>query len=197
MGFLNLFKRNKIGGVIGDLGLQEFYVSLSDSEQEFMAKALAPEFQLGTDFKPSDLIKGTKTWGNDVSSFLIYMGRASSDKALAIRFYKEAFNHPMDTPTRHLLRQNLAETYYSNGDLELCEQECLRDIAEIDDYINERVMRKAKIYTFKRLAILYEKQGRIAEAIAVSEKALSYGQHDGTKGGYEKRIEKLRRKILQ
>ncbi len=49
--------------------------------------------------------------------------------------------------------------------------------------------------SFKRLAIIYEQQNKLNEAIEVCEKAISYSLDDGTKGGFEGRIEKLNRKI--
>ncbi|MFB5197589.1 hypothetical protein ACE198_22220 [Neobacillus sp. KR4-4] len=51
------------------------------------------------------------------------------------------------------------------------------------------------IPSFKQLAIFYEKQGNYQKAIEISEKALSYGLEDKTKGGYAARIEKLKKKM--
>jgi hypothetical protein len=51
------------------------------------------------------------------------------------------------------------------------------------------------IPSFKQLAIFYEKQGNYQKAIEISEKALSYGLEDNTKGGYAARIEKLKKKM--
>lgn len=48
--------------------------------------------------------------------------------------------------------------------------------------------------SFQRLAIIYENQGRYAEAIEVCNLALSYGLKDNTKGSFEGRIEKLKKK---
>lgn len=49
--------------------------------------------------------------------------------------------------------------------------------------------------SFKRLAIIYEKQGRFNDAIKISELGLSYGLNDGTKGGFIARIERIKKKM--
>lgn len=49
--------------------------------------------------------------------------------------------------------------------------------------------------SFQRLSIIYENQGKYLEAIEVCKLALSYGLIDNTKGGFESRIEKLKKKM--
>ena len=50
---------------------------------------------------------------------------------------------------------------------------------------------------FKRLAILYEKEGNIHQAITVCHHALSFGfSDDGTKGGIQGRLDKLMKKVI-
>lgn len=49
---------------------------------------------------------------------------------------------------------------------------------------------------FKRLAIIYEKQGKYSEAIEICDKAICFGQiSDGTDGGFKARKEKLISKL--
>lgn len=48
--------------------------------------------------------------------------------------------------------------------------------------------------SFKQLTIIYEKQGRFAEALTTAQLAESYGLRDGTKGGYSGRIARLEKK---
>jgi tetratricopeptide (TPR) repeat protein len=48
---------------------------------------------------------------------------------------------------------------------------------------------------FARLAIELEHMGKYREAIAVCEHAISLGQSDNTKGGFQGRIEKLQKKL--
>ena len=52
-----------------------------------------------------------------------------------------------------------------------------------------------RIPAFKRLAIIYERQDRYEEALAVCDQALDIGTTDGTKGGFEGRKERLRKKM--
>lgn len=52
------------------------------------------------------------------------------------------------------------------------------------------------IPSFKRLAIIYEDQGKYKEAIEVCKLALEYGLDDGTQGGFKGRIQRLERKII-
>ena len=51
------------------------------------------------------------------------------------------------------------------------------------------------ISSFRRLAIVYEQQGKIEDAIKVCKLAISYGLSDSTKTGYEGRLAKLQRKL--
>jgi hypothetical protein len=53
---------------------------------------------------------------------------------------------------------------------------------------------KDEVPSFKRLAIIFESEKKYNEAIKVSKLALKYGLSDGTKGGYEGRINKLQEK---
>ena len=52
-----------------------------------------------------------------------------------------------------------------------------------------------RIPSFKRLAIIYEKQERYEEALDVCDQALEIGTTDGTKGGFEGRKERIRKMI--
>lgn len=49
--------------------------------------------------------------------------------------------------------------------------------------------------SFKQLAIIYEKQGRYAEALDVAKSARTYGLSDRTQGDYAGRIDRLKRKL--
>jgi len=63
------------------------------------------------------------------------------------------------------------------------------------------ILKKAKnvefllhVPSFQRLAIIYEQQGKYGEAIDICKLALNYGLHDGTKGGFKGRIDRLKKK---
>lgn len=52
-----------------------------------------------------------------------------------------------------------------------------------------------RVPSFERLAIIYEQQGLYQEAIGVCELARQYRLEDGTKGGFEGRLKRLRKKM--
>ena len=53
----------------------------------------------------------------------------------------------------------------------------------------------ATVLPFKRLAVIYEKEGDIFRAITICDHALSFGyEDDGTKAGMKGRLEKLMKK---
>lgn len=65
--------------------------------------------------------------------------------------------------------------------LETCETLCQEDIALHLDVLKTR---KGFVYSFKRLAILLEKQGLYEDAIAMCDRALNLNLDDKTQGGY-------------
>lgn len=54
-----------------------------------------------------------------------------------------------------------------------------------------------RIPSFERLAIIYEKQGKYAEAIKVCELAIKYELKDSTKGNFSSRLMRLEKKIIE
>jgi len=51
-----------------------------------------------------------------------------------------------------------------------------------------------RVTTFQKYATLLTEQGQYERAIEVCEIAISHGLHDGTKGGYEGRMDKIKKK---
>jgi len=62
--------------------------------------------------------------------------------------------------------------------------------------VYKRLLSKFPEYerTYKRLAIMYERLGRYKEAIEICSNAINLSLEDGTKGGFEGRIERIRKK---
>tara|TARA_R110002111_G_scaffold256979_4_gene324804 strand:+ start:8009 stop:8530 length:522 start_codon:yes stop_codon:yes gene_type:complete len=54
-----------------------------------------------------------------------------------------------------------------------------------------------RISTFQQYATVLTEDGNYEKAISVCEKALEYGVHDGTKSGFEGRIARIRKKVVQ
>ena len=114
--------------------------------------------------------------------------------------------------TKHFLLNKLIDYYYGlreqqNDALEVCISYCEESIEmtpkvlkqmeyehkEIFEYDHDFV--PPSIPAFKRLAIIYENQGNYDKAINVCQKAIDLGLKDGTKSGFEGRIERLKKKI--
>ena len=68
------------------------------------------------------------------------------------------------------------------------------DIEIADEFVAE-FGEVPRIPSFKRLAIIYEKQDQYADAIAVCDRALESGTTDGTNGGFEGRNNRLRKQL--
>ena len=111
--------------------------------------------------------------------------------------------------------------------LKKCIEYCKEDIKYLDDFLNaytrdeeERKKRLKenspnwendpllkqslsqgviypRIPSVERLAIIYEKKGKIEEAIKICEIALKYELRDSTKGGFVKRKERLEKKLTK
>lgn len=199
MGIFDIFKsEGKIGGMIAQLGLQELYKRLSESQKQAMRDMLDHPYQLGTNYTSKDLISGTNKWLDSSVQFLSNTAGHAKNHEDKIFFFNEAFKQNPTHIETHFLRQSFAEFYYSIGEYEKCEQLCLDDITDYNKYVRYLKQKDnsiARVTSFHRLAIMYEKQGRYNEAINISKQALKKKQHDGTKNGYEGRIEKLQRKL--
>ena len=186
---LSIFKK-KPGGIIRHLALEDFYSTLSSAEIEEIKDSLALPYQLSNrSYVRDDFDKGNRTYSGSASQFLESLSEGLSSD-LRKRVLIEAIKRATNSADKHFPRTKLAEMAYKAGDFEECERYCLDVINELDLI----TFKDARVVAFSRLAIMYEKQGRIQDALSISEQALKIGQHDKTKGGYEGRIEKLKRK---
>lgn len=195
MSIFNLFKR-KVGGVIAYLQLEDFYATLSDSDKQEIRDSLSHPYQLGTrKYVAKDLDSGSTAYIGDRCSFLYSMAPGTNDN-LKERLLLESLKYAKNVSDRHHSRQTLTELYYKQERFDDCERYCLDVISEAASFLrHDKAVSSANIPVFKRLAIMYEKQGRYVEAIEISKKALKLKQTDGTKGGYDGRIERLRKKM--
>jgi hypothetical protein len=78
--------------------------------------------------------------------------------------------------------------------LEQCETLCQQDIALHLDVLKTR---SGFVYSFKRLAILLEKQGLYEDAIAMCDRAINLNLNDKTQGGYNGRKERIQKRQNQ
>ena len=103
----------------------------------------------------------------------------------------------------HFFLQTSADNYYKQKDvnpeaLDRAIEFCKEDIALFPNISKEMIKEYGsvpRISTFQTLAMAYEKKQMYSEAIEMCQIALNYGQQDTTKGGYEGRIEKLKKKL--
>lgn len=202
--FGSLF-RKKVGGLIGCLGLEEFWLSCSDAEKKALNRYNQGGLSTG---KPLPLDEGTLTTSQTQLGFLSAMiGWAESDKnyPLADKIIEAGMKAPIDSGNlldAHYFWQNAAECYYKQRDerddaISRTIEMCQTDIDMFPKY--SKPMKKEfgdipRITTFSRLIIVYEKLGRIDDAIKVCKLALKYKLKDNTKGGYEERLKKLEAK---
>lgn len=201
-------QEKKLQGIIGYLGLEDLWYSLTEEEQEILTR-YESSFCYENKEKFS-LIKGDGSTARTCLDFILHnLSMASSEKqcglADKIIFYAEN-NHiwKEDILNAHFYREVIAEYYYKLRDerenaIELSIKFCLEDINNFNlyskKYFHVFSYTVPFIRTFYRLMIIYEKQGRYEEAIKYCEMAIKYGLEDNTKGGYKARLERLNKKL--
>lgn len=204
-----LFRNNKkIGGIIGLLGLEELYNELNEDEQIALQCYEECRNSEGASYNnKSKLIYGNMTTSMSHLQFIeVNVAWACSEKkydlANKLIRYGQQYCGKDDLLNEHFYLQGAAECFYKQRNtltnaLELVEQYCRRDIELFPKYrepIIQKFHEMPRILTFQRLAILYEKNEEFEKAIAICEMALEYGLEDGTKGGYEGRLLRLKSK---
>lgn len=116
--------------------------------------------------------------------------------------------------SQHFEYNQLIEVHYKERNknakaIDQCIRFCLADIQSIDKFVQawleeERILGKQPrriphIPSFERLAIIYEKQGKLEDAIKICEQAIQLGLDDEKKcyspSDFGKRIEKLKTKL--
>lgn len=104
---------------------------------------------------------------------------------------------------RHFLLLSIVEeTYKNRTDAEM--RELCKKISELHIVEFPRIAPALKkemdgelpfVPTFQKFSTLLTEDGEFEKAIEVCEAAISFGLRDGTKGGFEARIEKIKKKI--
>lgn len=104
---------------------------------------------------------------------------------------------------RHFLLMGIVSATYKRRKEDprsraLCEQFARRHVAEFPNFVEplrELVGGQLpRVSTFKHLATILTEAGDHEGAIEICELALRYDLHDGTQGGFEGRIERIRKK---
>jgi len=198
---LDLFRSGpSVPDFIVGVGLEEWYTNLSDEQQQ---KLHEYSTFFGTGGEKNLLDKGTRETSQSAQEYLKGVGSTAAsekDYEFAEMVLLEALDREDASATStHFTYNELIDVYYKQRDdredaIKKCIQYCKKDIEIADEFVDE-FGEVPRIPSFKRLAIIYERQERYAEAIAVCDQALEIGTTDGTKGGFEGRKDRLRKKL--
>ena len=182
------------------VGLEDWYVNLSDEQQQ---KLHEYSTFFGTGGEMNLLDTGAGETSQSAQEYLKGVGSTAAsenDYEFAEMVLLEALDRDDGSATStHFTYNELIDAYYKQRDdredaIEKCVQYCKKDIEIADEFVAE-FGEVPRIPSFKRLAIIYERQERYADAIAVCDQALEIGTTDGTKGGFEGRKDRLRKKL--
>lgn len=198
---LNLFRSGpSVPDFIVGVGLEDWYVNLTDEQQQ---KLHEYSTLFGTGGEMNLLDTGTGETSQSAQEYLKGVGSTAAsekDYEFAEMVLLEALDREDGSATStHFTYNELIDVYYKQRDdredaIEKCIQYCKKDIEIADEFVAE-FGEVPRIPSFKRLAIIYERQERYADAIAVCDQTLEIGTTDGTKGGFEGRKDRLRNKL--
>lgn len=205
---VDLFRSN--GRDVPDLlevfGLVEWYLDLSEKEQEKLHE-YSTAFGTGGEYNQLEQsVKGTTQTAQGYLKGVGSSAVSAKDYAFAEKVLLKALEVDDDNPTdRHFVYNSLIDLYYKQRDdrddaIGQCIRFCKEDIESIDEFLDAWMAEydddePPRIPAFKRLAIIYEKQGDYEKAIDVCEMAMDRGLDDGTKGGFEGRKQRLQNKM--
>lgn len=208
MGLFDKFKTKKIKGIIGYLGLEDFWLSLTYEECEALIRYDRSGLGSSPDSSP---IEGD--FSNPRATKLAYLhgqiswAIADHNYALAEKIieYCDRIYETSNPVDKHFYLMSAGDCYYRQresrqGALELAEQYYMKDVMLFPQYkkpLLDEIGNMPRIPSFQQLAILYEKAGRYQEAIDICKQALDYGLRDNTKSGFSGRIEKIQKKMKQ
>jgi hypothetical protein len=172
----------------------EFYDTLTDLEKKEFKSYFIDEGD-------QHLVKGlqyTINGSNDQFFYrvfnYIYEYRKTISASLLDKIYNELILYAgSDDTSKSLISEAAVRTLYYNrakkGYLETSIPILESDIKRQNSVFN---VKKQYVYSYLRYAIILEKQGRIEEAIALVEDALSRELDDRTKGNYKERLVRLK-----
>ena len=172
----------------------EFYNTLTDEEKKEFKSYFIDEGD-------KHLVKGlqyTINGSNDAFFYkvfnYIYEYRKTISASLLNKIYQELTLYAgNDDTSKSLISEAAVRTLYYNrakkGYLETSIPILESDIKRQNSVFN---VKKQYVYSYLRYAIILEKQGRIEEAIALVEDALTRELDDRTKGNYKERLVRLK-----
>ncbi|MCF7889833.1 tetratricopeptide repeat protein [Candidatus Bipolaricaulota bacterium] len=209
MGFLDFFRKEEeeIQGYISHFSLQDWFTSLSEHEQNILEDVVGPKL---TKDKILDVHTENEELGRteqQTLGMIAEMVWKSGYRELAEKVFEKSLEADDENPKdRHFIYINWEKLLYKQRDedpeaLEKCIELCKKDIAQVDEVLPR--LKKGPngkeinidYYSFRRLAIIYEKQGEFEKAIEICNKALEHNVFANTKMGWEGRKEKLKKKL--
>lgn len=120
-----------------------------------------------------------------------------------LEMMKEALSTKTNLVDRHFLLMNVVDmTYKRRKEDEKSKNLCIQTAEQhIEEFpkIKPALVKDfdgtlPRVTTFQKYATLLSEQGDFTRAIEVCELAISHGLHDGTKGGFESRIARIKKK---
>ncbi|MFC4540823.1 tetratricopeptide repeat protein [Halosolutus amylolyticus] len=186
--------------LIAVLNLEEWYLDLSDKERQ---KVHQYSTAFGTGGEVNLLEQSVSDTSQTAQEYLKGVGSTAAsenDYEFAEQVLQTALKFEDGSATStHFTYTELIDVYYKQRDewddaIEKCIKYCKKDIEIADEFVAE-FGDVPRIPSFKRLAIIYEKQDQYEEALNVCDQALEIGTTDGTKGGFEGRKERIRKKM--
>jgi len=198
---LRLFKKRKIEGFIGLYGLEQWWLKeLNESERTEILSTFQP---MGGD--SDSLISGKISTNQKCSDFLATLAGwfKASDRDLGYKILHKAEDSLDSNSTvleQHFTYNALIEFYYRDRDkgqryLDKALKACRKQISISKAAIREFKKQDTNFFPshkgFHQLSIYAEKQKNYQEALNLAKQA----QADGWQGDWDKRIERLNKKI--
>lgn len=186
--------------LIGALDLREWYLNLSSEECQ---KLHHHSTWFGTGGEENMLEWNVTEVSQTSQEYLKGVGSTAAsekDYDFAEMVLLSALEYEDGSATStHFTYTALIDVYYKQRDdredaIEKCIEYCKKDIEIADGFVDE-FGEVPRIPSFKRLAIIYEKEEKYKDALGICDQALELGTSDGTKGGFEGRKERLRKKM--
>lgn len=116
---------------------------------------------------------------------------------------RAALNTKTNLVDRHFLLMTLVDETYKRRKEDMEAKELCEKVAEqhLEEFPNIKLALVEsfsgvlpRVTTFQKYATLLTEQGQYRRAVEVCEIAMSHGLHDGTKGGFEGRIARIKKK---
>lgn len=207
MGLFDAFRSKKVGGIFGYLGLDAFWLDLTEEQRALMTKYYRS--CLGADRNGSPA-EGhiERSSARPLQYLSAFIGWAVSDKQYSLadvivehcnRIYPAA-----SLIDQHFYLLTATEGYYRqkkvrDDALDLAEKYALMDVELFPKYKGplEKDMdgKLPRIPAFMQLSLIYEQTGRLQESVNICKAALKNSLQDESYGGYQGRIEKIQKKI--